>query len=61
MPAVWISTVVVECDGCGFRLGQGHGCPETYGTAEEAWAAARHAGWSIHPDGSAYCQEGEHA
>jgi hypothetical protein len=52
----WIAT----CDGCGRELGQGYGHRETYDTQQEADHAARTAGWTRHPDGTLYCQEGEH-
>ncbi|WP_327066818.1 hypothetical protein [Kitasatospora sp. NBC_01302] len=51
---------VTTCDGCGRELGQGYGHRETYDTQQEADTAARVAGWTAHPGGTHYCQEGEH-
>jgi hypothetical protein len=51
---------IATCDGCGRELGQGYGHRETYDTADQAQLAASRAGWSSHPDGQHYCQEGQH-
>lgn len=51
---------VAVCNGCGRELGQGYGHRETYDTQQDADRAARAADWTLHPDGTLYCQEGEH-
>jgi hypothetical protein len=56
-----IRLYVARCDGCGLELGQGYGHRETYDTTIEARNGATDAGWTTHPDGSLYCDQGGHA
>lgn len=57
MALIKVDAYAVECNGCGRRLGQGHGGTELHEDRLEAIAAILDAGWTIHPDGATYCPQ----
>lgn len=57
MPVIQVAAFVARCDGCGREVGQGYGGREMYDTPRQAEQAATAAGWTVHPDGSVYCNE----